>query len=95
MAKRDYAKLEIEREKIHNHFKNEKKKVWVIFIISEIILLVAAWVLTGLLAGQQQIAWFVISLFFTLVFPITQFSNKMKKLTAQEKEQLGFAEQDY
>lgn len=95
MARKDYAKLELERERISKHFKNEKKKVWIIFIVSEVLLLSAAWIICNLAAPTQPYIWFFISLFFTVVFPITQFSKKMKELTRQEKEQIGFAEQDY
>lgn len=95
MAKKDYAKLDAERQKITAHFKREKKKVWTIFIVGEIVLLAAAWLICNLAAPDQPYIWFFISLFFTLVFPITQFSKKMKELTRQEKEQIGFAEQDY
>ena len=95
MARKDYAKLEIERQKIADHFKKEKKKVWLSFIIIEIVLLVGSWFICNLASPTQGYIYFIIALFFTLVFPITQFSKKMKELTRQEKEQLGFAEQDY
>ena len=95
MAKMNYSKLEAEKQKISEHFKKEKKKVWITFFITEILLLSAAWIICTLAAPDQPYIWFVISLFFTLVFPITQFSKKMKELTKLEKEQLGFAEQDY
>lgn len=95
MAKRDYAKLEIEREKISAHFKSEKKKVWISFIAIEAVLLIGSWIICNMLSPSQGYIYFVIALFFTLVFPITQFSKKMKELSRQEREQLGFAEQDY
>ncbi len=95
MAKINYEKLEAERQKINGHFKKEKKKVWITFFILEILLLSAAWILSSILAPSQPYIWFFIFLLFTLVFPITQFSKKMKELTRLEKEQLGFAEQDY
>lgn len=95
MAKRDYEKLEAKRQKIADHFKKEKKKVWISFIIIEIVLLVGSWIICNLVSPAQGYIYFIIALFFTLVFPITQFSKKMKELTHQEKEQLGFAEQDY
>ena len=95
MAKPNYAKLDAEKKKIEEHFKNEKKKVWITFFVSEIILLSAAFLICWLVAREQFYIWFIISLFFTLVFPITQFSKKMKELTRLQKEQLGFAEQDY
>ncbi len=95
MAKLNYAKLEAERGKIGEHFKKEKKKTWITFFVSEIVLLSVAFLICWLLAKEQFYIYFIISLFFTLVFPITQFSKKMKELTRLEKEQLGFAEQDY
>ncbi|MBR3961335.1 MAG: hypothetical protein IKK13_03880 [Clostridia bacterium] len=95
MAKRDYSKLEAEKQKIADHFKKEKKKVWISFIIIEIVLLVGSWIICNLVSPVQGYIYFIIALFFTRVFPITQFSKKMKELTHQEKEQLGFAEQDY
>ncbi len=95
MAKKDYAKLEIERQKVTNHFKNEKKKVWLTFAIIEVVLLLGSWLICNLASPAQGYIYFITALFFTLVFPITQFSKKMKELTRQEKEQLGFAEQDY
>lgn len=95
MAKINYAKLDAEKQKISQHFKKEKKKVWLIFIVGEPLLLAAAWLICSLAAPTQPYIWFVISLLFTLVFPITQFSKKMKELTRQEKEQIGFAEQEY
>lgn len=95
MAKVNYAKLEAERQKIAEHFKKEKKKTWIIFFGIEIVLLGGAWLLCNLLAPDQPYIWFLISLFFTLVFPITQVSMKFKSLARQEREQLGFAEQEY
>ena len=95
MARLNYAKLEAEKQKIADHFKKEKKKAWIIFFVLEIALLGGAWLLCNLLAPDQPYIWFIISLFFTLIFPITQVSKKMKDLTRQEREQLGFAEQDY
>ena len=95
MAKLNYAKLEAEKQKISEHFKKEKKKAWITFFVLEVVLLGGAWLLCNLLAPDQPYIWFIISLFFTVVFPITQVSKKMKDLTRQEREQLGFAEQDY
>ncbi len=95
MAKMNYERLEAEKQKIAEHFKKEKKKTWIIFLVGEVVLLVAAWIICNLAAPDQPYIWFFISLFFTVVFPITQFSKKMKELTRLEKEQLGFAEQDY
>lgn len=95
MAKINYAKLESEKQKIADHFKKEKKKTWITFFVVEALLLGGAWLLCNLLAPDQPYIWFIISLFFTLIFPITQLSKKMKDLTRQEREQLGFAEQEY
>lgn len=95
MAKLNYAKLEAEKQKIAEHFKKEKKKVWITFFVTEVLLLGGAWLLCNLLAPDQPYIWFIISLFFTVVFPITQVSKKFKALARQEREQLGFAEQDY
>lgn len=95
MAKINYEKLEAERQKINGHFKKEKKNVWLIFIIGEPLLLIITWLICNLAAPDQPYIWFFIALLFTLVFPITQFSKKMKELTRLEKEQLNFAEQDY
>ncbi len=95
MAKLNYQRLEAERQKITEHFKKEKKKAWISFIVTEIILLSVAFIVCYLAAKEQFYIYFFISLLFTLVFPITQFSKKMKDLTRLQKEQLGFAEQDY
>lgn len=95
MAKLNYEKLEAEKQKINEHFKKEKKKVWLILIVGEPLLLAITWLICNLAAPTQAYIWFFISLLFTLVFPITQFSKKMKELTRLEKEQIGFAEQDY
>ena len=37
---------------------------------------------------------FIVSLFFIVVFPITQYSKKQKELTRAEREQIKFLEQD-
>ncbi len=95
MAKLNYEKLEAQKQKINEHFKKQKKKVWISFFVLEIVLLSGAWLICSLIAPDQPYIWFFISLLFTLVFPITQFSKKMKELTKLEKEQIGFAEQDY
>lgn len=95
MAKLNYEKLEEQKQKINEHFKKEKKKVWISFFAIEVFLLGGAWLICNLVAPDQPYIWFFISLLFTLVFPITQLSKKMKELTRLEKEQIGFAEQDY
>lgn len=95
MSKINYNKLTTEKQKINRHFKKEKQKVWLIFIIGEPILLITDWLICRLAAPTQPFIWFAISLLFTLVFPITQFSKKLKELSRTEKEQIGFAEQEY
>ena len=89
--RKNEEKLNAEKEKIKQHFKKERKKVTAIFLIFEVVAIVAAWLLTGLV----YIHWFLVALFFIVVFPTTQYSKKQKELTKAEATQLGFSEQEY
>lgn len=89
-----YEKVEIEKKKIKDHFKREKLKVTLIFWSCDIAAVLLSFFLTKVIFNEKYLQWFLISLFFIVVFPITQYSKKQKELTKTEREQIKFLEQD-
>lgn len=89
-----FEKVEAEKKKIKDHFRRERLKVTLIFWSCDILAVAASLFLTKLIFNEKYLQWFLISLFFIVVFPITQYSKKQKELTKAEREQIKFLEQD-
>lgn len=89
-----FEKVELEKQKIKEHFKRERRKVSLIFWGGEVAVVLLSYLLTKAIFGHKYLQWFLISLFFIVVFPITQYSKKQKELTKTEREQIRFTEQD-
>ena len=69
-------KHELEKLKIQKHFKNERRKVSIIFWSCDILAVIASYFLTKVLFNQNHLVMFIVSLFLIVVFPITQYSKK-------------------
>ena len=89
-----YEKVEIEKQKIKDHFKKERRKVTLIFWSADIAAVIVSYFLTKLFFNQNHLVAFIVSLFLIVVFPITQYSKKQKQLSRTEREQIKFLEQD-
>lgn len=89
-----FDKVELEKEKIRKHFKKQRRKVTLIFWSCDIAAVIAAYFLTKLFFNQNHLVAFTVSLFFIVVFPITQYSKKQKELAKAERQQIKFTEQD-
>ena len=89
-----FEKIEQEKQKIKEHFKKERLKVTLIFWSVDIVAVIVSYFLTKLFFNQNHLVAFIVSLFFIVVFPITQYSKKQKQLSRTEREQIKFLEQD-
>ena len=89
-----YEKIEQEKQKIKAHFNRERLRVALIFWACDIVAVFLSFLVTRLIFNEKYLQWFLISLFFIVVFPITQYSKKQKELTKTEREQIKFLEQD-
>lgn len=89
-----FEKSEIEKAKIRGHFKKERLKVSLIFWPCDIAAVIVSFFLTKLFFNQNHLVAFIVSLFFIVVFPITQYSKKLKELSRTEREQIKLLEQD-
>ncbi len=89
-----YEKVEMEKQKIKDHFKRERTKASLIFWGCDIAAVLLSYFLTKVIFNEKYLQWFIISLFFIVVFPITQYSKKQKELTKAQCEQIKFLEQD-
>lgn len=89
-----YEKNEKEKQEIRKHFKREKRKVTLIFWTGEIIAVALSYILTNIIFREKFLQWFLVSLLFIVVFPITQYSKKQKELRRTEEQQIKFSQQD-
>ncbi len=89
-----FEKSEKEKQKIREHFKREKRKVTLIFWTGEAIAVTLDYILTKVFFRESFLQWFLVSLLFILVFPITQYSKKQKALRRAEEQQIEFSQQD-
>ena len=89
-----FEKVELEKEKIREHFRKQRRKVTLIFWSCDIAAVIVSFFLTKMFFNQNHLVAFIVSLFFIVVFPITQYSKKQKELTKVEREQIKFLEQD-
>ena len=89
-----FEKVELEKEKICEHFRKQRRKVTLIFWSCDIAAVIVSFFLTKMFFNQNHLVAFIVSLFFIVVFPITQYSKKQKELTKAEREQIKFLEQD-
>ncbi len=89
-----YEKNEKEKQEIRKHFKREKRKVTLIFWTGEIIAVALSYILTNIIFCEKFLQWFLVSLLFIVVFPITQYSKKQKELRRTEEQQIKFSQQD-
>ncbi len=89
-----FEKVELEKEKIREHFRKQRRKVTLIFWSCDIAAVIVSFFLTKMFFNQNHLVAFIVSLFFIVVFPITQYSKKQKELTKAEREQIKFLEQD-
>lgn len=89
-----FEKVELEKEKIREHFRKQRRKVTLIFWSCDIAAVIVSFFLTKMFFNQNHLVAFIVSLFFIIVFPITQYSKKQKELTKAEREQIKFLEQD-
>ncbi len=89
-----FQKSEAEKEKIRQHFKKEKRKTAIIFWSCDIAAVIVSYILTNVFFREKFLQWFLISLLFIVVFPITQYSKKLKELRRTEEQQIKFTQQD-
>lgn len=89
-----FEKAEQKKAEIKEHFKRQRRKTTAIFLVFEVAAVALAYILTRLIFEGNYLQWFLVSLFFIVVFPITQYSKKQKELTKAERQQIEFAEQD-
>lgn len=89
-----YEKNEKEKQEIRKHFKRQKREVTLIFWTGEIIAVVLSYILTNIIFREKFLQWFLVSLLFIVVFPITQYSKKQKELRRTEEQQIKFSQQD-
>ena len=85
-------KAELRKAEITAHFKKEKRKAFIIWVVFEIVSVTASLLITKAVFGGNYLHWFLVSLFFLIVFPTTVVSKKLKTLSRQEREQKQFAE---
>ena len=85
-------KAEQRKAEITLHFKKQKRKAILIWLAFEIAAISASLLLTKIAFDTAYLHWFLISLFFIFVFPVTVLSKKLKALNLQEREQKKFAE---
>ena len=89
-----FEKSEKEKQQIKEHFKKEKRKATLIFWSCDIAAVVVSYFLTNVIFREKFLQWFLVSLLFIVVFPITQFSKKLKQLRRAEEQQIKFSQQD-
>lgn len=92
MMKTREEKSELKKAEITEHFKKEKRKCLIIWFIFELFAILLSYFIMKLIFDAAYLSYFLISLFFILVFPITMLSKKLKALSKQEREQKHFAE---
>lgn len=88
------AQIERRKAEISAHFKKEKRKALIIWIVFEAVAVVLSFVITKAVFDEKFLQWFLVSLFFLVVFPITVLSKKLKALSRQENTQKQFAEHE-
>ncbi|MBQ0083238.1 MAG: hypothetical protein KBS52_00520 [Clostridiales bacterium] len=88
------AQIERKKAEIAEHFKKEKRKAVIIWIIFEVVAVALSFIITKSVFDEKFLQWFLVSLFFLVVFPITVLSKKLKTLSKQETTQKQFAEHE-
>ncbi len=93
--KRREKTYESGRLKIIAHFKKQRRKATLAWIIFEVAAICADFFLTKAIFDKGYLQWFLIALFFVVVFPTTLLSKKLKSLSKTEREQLKLLETDF
>lgn len=95
MIKRNEIQYEKEKAAIKKHFRKERRKATVKWIIFEILAVAADFGITKLIFNERYLQWFLVVLFFVIVFPTTLYSKKMKSLSKSEAEQIRLSETNF
>lgn len=95
MIKRNEIQYEKEKAAIKEHFRKERRKTTVKWIIFEILAVAADFGITKLIFNERYLQWFLVVLFFVVVFPTTLHSKKMKSLSNSESEQIRLSETNF
>ena len=92
MSKADFTKYEQKVSEIKEKYKALRKKQTLIFWLCDAVAVVVVLFILKLIFKENYLQWFIISLLFTFVFPITMHSKKLKQLNKIEQEQIRLAE---
>lgn len=94
MAVTNYKKYEQTIDKIHKKYKLLRLKQNVLFFSVDAAVVLLTFFVFRLIFNENHLQWFLLSLLFTVVFPITLHSKKLKHLHKIEKEQIKFADSE-
>ncbi len=93
--RRNEAIYEKRSAEIKAHFKKERRKALLIWLVFEIIAIPAAYFITKAAFDGRFLQWFLVALFFIVLFPTTLMSAKLKTLSRTEREQIKLLETDF
>ncbi len=93
--KRNEAAYEKAKQEITAHFKKEKRKAAIIWVVFEVAAVALDFFLTKLIFGVNFLQWFLVALFFIVVFPTTLLSKKLKELSRSQNEQIKLSETNF
>ncbi len=93
--RKNEASYEKRTAEIKTHFKMERRKALLIWLVFEIIALPAAYFITKAAFDGRFLQWFLVAIFFIVLFPTTLMSSKLKALSRTEREQIRLLETDF